>query len=143
MGSTAECHLQLLEHKVYSFARLCPERTFLSFCHRCHVAALFMSYKVNSNLNQCLFSELPSSSDRVRYTRPEAAAHPLQFEVSRCRTYKFSRCFLPAQTRVWNYLRHAVIDTGTLDRFKRVANRRLLPGVCFSVFRDAGACGDA
>ena len=38
-----------------------------------------MLYKVNSNPNHCLFSELSSASTRVRH------AHPLEFEVSRCR----------------------------------------------------------
>ena len=45
-GSAAEC-LQPLELKVYSVARLCPDQTFLSLCHRCHVATLCMLYKVN------------------------------------------------------------------------------------------------
>ena len=37
--SAAECHLQLLELQVYSVARLCPDKTFLSLYHRRHVAA--------------------------------------------------------------------------------------------------------
>ena len=128
---------------MYSVARHCPDQTFLSLCHRRHVAALCMLYKVNSNLNHCLFSELPSASVRVRHTRPEAAAHPLEFEVSRCRTSQFERCFLPAQTRVWNYLPYTVFDTGTLDRFKGAVNLWLLPEFVFQVFCDAGACGVA
>ena len=64
-GSAAECHLQLLGRQVYSVARLCPDQTFLSLCHRRHVAALCMLHKVNSNLNNCLFRELPSASVRV------------------------------------------------------------------------------
>ena len=40
-----------------------------------------------------------------------AAAHPLEFEVSRCRTSQFARCFLPAQTRVRNDLPYTVFDT--------------------------------
>ena len=51
-------------------------------------------FKVNSNSNHCLFSDLPSASTRVRQTRAAAAAHPLVFEVSKCRTSKFARCFL-------------------------------------------------
>ena len=38
-GSTAECHLQLLEREVYSMARFFPAQSFLSLYHRCHVAA--------------------------------------------------------------------------------------------------------
>ena len=40
-----------------------------------------------------------------------------EFEVSRCRTFRFARCFRPAQTRVWNDLPYTVLDTGTLDMF--------------------------
>ena len=83
-GSVAEC-TQLLERQVYSMARLCPDQNFLSLCHRRRVAGLIMLYKVSSNSNHCLFSELPSASTRVRYSRATAAAHPLEFEVSRCR----------------------------------------------------------
>ena len=42
-----------------------------------------MLYKVKSNSNHCMFSELPSASTRVRHAR---AAHPLEFDVSRCIT---------------------------------------------------------
>ena len=125
--SAAECHHQLLEGQVYSVVRLCPAQTFLSLCHQRHVTALCMWYKVKSDSNHCLFSELPSASVRVRYTRAAAAAHLLEFEVSRCRTYQFARCFLPAQTRVWNELPYTVFDTGTLDWFKGAVNRWLLP----------------
>ena len=71
-----------------------PDQTFLSLCHRRHV---------NSNTNHCLFSEIPSDSVRVRHTRAAAAAHPVEFEVSRCRTSQFATCFLPAQTRVQTF----------------------------------------
>ena len=48
-GSAAECHLQLVEHQVYSVARLCPDQSFLSLCHRHRVAGHSMLYKVNAN----------------------------------------------------------------------------------------------
>ena len=68
---------------MYSVARFYPDQTILSLCHRSHVAALCMLYNVNSNSNDCLFSELLSASFRVRHTRAAAEAHPLEFEVSR------------------------------------------------------------
>ena len=103
LGSATECHLQLLERQVYSVARLCPDQTFSSLCHRRHVAALCMLYKVNSNSNHCLFSELPSASVRVRHSKLRLQL-TLEFEVSRCRTSQFARCFLAAQTHVRNDL---------------------------------------
>ena len=117
--SAAERHLQLLERQVYSVARLCPDQSFLSLCLRRRVAGFSMLYKVNSNSNHCLFSELPSASTRVRHTR----AHQLEFEVSRCRTSQFARSFLPAQVRMWNDLPFTVLDSGTLDGFKGPVNR--------------------
>ena len=129
-GSAAECHLQLLERQVYSVARLCPDQSFVSFL----VAALCMLYKVNSNSNYCLFSDLPSSSVRVQHTRAAAAAHLLEFEVSWLITYQFARCFLPANTRVQNDLPYTVFDTGTFYGLKGAVNRWLLPRVVFFSF---------
>ena len=48
--SAAECHLQLLERQVYSVARLCPDQSFLSLCHRRRVAGLSMLYDVKFEL---------------------------------------------------------------------------------------------
>ena len=64
-GYAAECHLQPLERQVYSVVGLCHDQTFFSLCHRRHVAALCMLYKVNSNSNHCLVSEVPSASVSV------------------------------------------------------------------------------
>ena len=55
---------------------------------------------------------------RVRLTRAAAAAHPLEFKVSRCRTSQFANCFLSSQVRTWNDLPYTVFDTGMLDGFK-------------------------
>ena len=91
-----------------------------------------------------LYNELPSASVRVRQTRAAAAAHPLEFEVSRCRTSLFARCFLPALTPVCNDLPYTVFDTGTLEGLSKGAvNRWWLSWFCFSVFRGAGTCGTA
>ena len=121
-GSAAKCHLQLLERHVYSVVRLyCRSVIDFMLLHCVHIL-----YTVNLNSNHCLFSELPSASVRVRQTRAAAAAHPLEFEVSRCRTSQFARCFLPAQTRVWNDLPYTVFDTRTLDEFKWEVDRWLL-----------------
>ena len=75
----------------------------------------------------CLSSTYPNYG-------PAATAHPLEFEVSRCRTSQFARSFLPALTRVWNHLPYAVFDSGTLDGFKGAVNRWFLPRVVFFSF---------
>ena len=110
----------------YSVARLSPNKSFLSLFHRRRVAGLSMLYKVKSNSNHCLFSELQSASTEVRHTRAAAAAHPLDFEVVRCRMFQYASSFLPAQVPLWNDLSYTVFDTETLDGFKGVVNRWLL-----------------
>ena len=91
------------------------------------MAGLSMLYKVNSSSNHCLFSELQSVSTRIRHARAAAGAHPLEFEVSRCRTHQFARCFLPAHVRMWNDFSYTVFDNGTLDGFKGAVNRWVSP----------------
>ena len=97
-GSADECHLQLRERQVHSVARICSNQSFLSLCHRRHVAALCMLYKVNSNSNHCrLFIEPPPASVRARHTRAAAAVHTLELEVSRCRTSQYCNVFPASQ----------------------------------------------
>ena len=91
-----------------------------------------MLYKDNSNSNHCLLSEHATASTRVRHTLSAAAVHPLEFEVSRCRTSEFARSLLPAQVRMWNDLPYTVFDSGTLDGFKSAVNRWQYPRVVFS-----------
>ena len=124
---------------MYSVARLCPYQSFLSLCHRRRVAGLSMLYKINSNSNHCLFSQLPSASTRVRHTRAAVAARPLEFEVSRCRTCQIARYFLPAHFRMWNYLLYTVFDTLTLVGFKSAVP--LVASLnCVFFLRGAGVC---
>ena len=125
--SAAKCHLQLLDRQVYSVARLLNDHSFLSLCHRRRVAGLSMLYKVNSNSNHCLFSELPSASTIVRHIRAAAAANPLEFEVPRCRTSQFARSFLPGLVRLWNNLINTLFDTGTMEEFKGAVDHWLHP----------------
>ena len=138
-GTAAECHFQLLERQVYSVARLFPDQTFLSWCHRCHVATLCMLYKVNSNSNHCMFSELPSASVRVRRIRAATAAHPLEFEVSRCRkNVPICKVFPTCSDSIEDWP-----STGTLDGFKEQSIVGILPEfffLSFSWFRCLWGC---
>ena len=125
-GSAAECHLQLLERQVYSVAWLCHDQflVVMSSTPRCCTV-----YVVQSSFElESLFVQ----SDSICFcqsstNRAADAAHTLELKVSRCRTSQFARCFLPAQTHVWNDLPFTVFDTGTLDGFTGAVNRWLLP----------------
>ena len=81
---------------------------------------------IQTSIIVCLFSELSSASVRVWHTWAVAAAHPLEFEVSRCKTSQFARCFLPVQTRVCHDLLYTVFDTGMLYGFEEAVDRWLL-----------------
>ena len=96
-GQLLNVTFSFLSARCNSVAKLCPDQSSLLLCHQRRVAGLSMLYKVNSNSNHCLFSELPSASTRVQHTRAVAVAHPLEFEVPRCRMTQFARSFLPAQ----------------------------------------------
>ena len=108
---------------MYSVAWLGPDHSFL--CHRC-VAWYSMLDKDNANSEHCLFSELPSVTNRVRHTelRPQLIHCSLKFQgVERlnlqgvsCRP-RFECSNLP----------YAVFDTRMLGGFKGAVNRWLLP----------------
>ena len=112
---------------MYSVARLCPDQGFLSLCHLRRVAGLSMPYKVNSNFNHCLFTELPSASARVRQPELRLQLMHWSLKYQGVRTSQFARSFLPAQVRLWNDLHYTVFDTGTLDGLKGAVNRWLFP----------------
>ena len=126
-GSAAECQLQLLELQRVFGGQALSDQSFLSLCHRRRVAQLSVLYKVKSNSNQCQFRELPSASTRVRHPRAPVTAHPLEFEVLRCRTSQFARSFLTAQVQMWDDIPYTLFDTGTPDWFKDAVNRWLFP----------------
>ena len=85
-GSAAECHFQILERQVYLVARLCPDQSFLTLCHRHNVAGFIMLYKVNWNSNHSLYSELPSASTRIRHTEllPQIIHWCLKYQGVEC-----------------------------------------------------------
>ena len=115
-GSAAECHRQLLERQVYSVASLCPDQSFLSLCHRLRVAGLSMLYKVNSNSNHCLFSELPSAYTGVRHNRAAAAAHPQYHRTGGDRTVP--------QNRWWP---NSTTEQVVTEQYHRTGGDRTIP----------------
>ena len=127
-ASAAECQLHLLERQVYLVARLCPRQTFLS----CFIDVMLLhcvccTRLIRTRIIVCSVSFHLLLSEFDIPERAAAAAHPLELEVSRCRTSQFARFFLLAQTRVWNDLPCPVFDSGTLDGLKGAVNCCLVP----------------
>ena len=58
---------------------------------------LSMLYKVTLNSNHCLFRDLPSASTGVRHLELRLQLIQWEFEVPRCSSSTFGRCFLPAR----------------------------------------------
>ena len=89
--SAAECHLQFIELQVYSVVRPCPDQSFLSMCHQRRVVGLHEYVEQSEFELQSL--SVHRASICFYYVEFDI---PVDFEVSRCRTSKFTRCFLPA-----------------------------------------------
>ena len=82
-----------------------------------------MLYKINSNSNDCLLSELPSASVRLRHTGAAAAAHSLEFEVSGCDSCDLKYQSVPQggpDSCVERPYSYTVFDTGPIDGLKEV-----------------------
>ena len=119
---------------MYSVARLCPDHSFLSLHHRCRLAGLSILYKINANSNHCLFSELPSTSTRVRHT--ELGPQLIHWNL-KCQSVEppyLKRCFMPAQVQMWNDLPYTVLGTGTLDDSREQSTVGCFPELCFLQF---------
>ena len=131
-GQLQNVTFSFLNARCIRWPALCRSE-FLSLCHLRHVAWLNRFYKVNSNSNHCLFSELPSASTRVRHTRAAAAASRWSLKYQGVeRPNLLGLSYVPAQVRMLNDLPYTVLDTGTLHGFNGAVNRWLFPWVVFS-----------
>ena len=74
----------------------------------------YLYFNINSQ-GEVTICTKSSFVSRKSLTLAAAAAHPLELEVSWCRTSQFARCFLAPQDRMWNNLPNTVQDTATLD----------------------------
>jgi hypothetical protein len=124
-GSAASCHLRLLDGVVHRAAVLCRATTLCERSHRRNVSFLCMLYNIYANgshpLNRFLVRFVPR-----RVTRLAVLNHPSRFEVLRCHTEQFKRCFLPSTLMLWNSLDRFVFEGVGLCAFKHRANSHLL-----------------
>ena len=127
-GSAAEYRLQLLQLHMYSVARLCPDQSFLSLCHRRHVARLSMLYKVNSNSNDCSVTiHLVLTEFDILELPPQVIHRSLKYQI--CRMTFPTLCLA---TERWIGLR----EQSTIGCFP-------IAELCFLVFCGTGTCGVA
>ena len=124
-ASAAECHLQLVKRQVYSVARLCPNQSFLSLCHRrVWLGLVCCTRLILTLITVCSTSfHLPLLEFDILYLQPQLIHWSLRYQgVDRS-----NRSFVLAQVRMWNNLPYTMFNTETLDGFKGAVKRWLSP----------------
>ena len=124
-SSAADSHLKLLDSSLSTIKFLLPNLK-IDLWHRRLISSLCMLHKVYYCLAHPLHASLPDLSHPVRSTRQTAAANSVSFSSIRYNTNQYSRCFIPAATKVWNTLPSAVVESVDIQRFKVGANSFLI-----------------
>ena len=98
----------------------------ISLQHRRFISSLCMLYKIFHNPSHPLHSELPNLFHPRRVTRGSLSINSLSFSPMRFHTSQYSRCFIPATTKLWNELPSMIVEATELQKFKIGANAFLL-----------------
>ena len=101
-------------------------RLTISLQHRRFISSLCMLYKIFHNPSHPLHSELPNLFHPRRVTRGSLSINSLSFSPMRFHTSQYSRCFIPATTKLWNELPSMIVEATELQKFKIGANAFLL-----------------
>ena len=123
--SASEVHLKLLD-RVFNQIKFLLPSVVLKLEHRRMVGALSLMFKIASSNNHPLFNILPPPNQPSRTTRYSLNLNDRAFSVSLCRTTQFSRCFVPAVTRLWNTLPNCIVCSSDVGTFKSQVNSYLL-----------------
>ena len=124
-SSTADSHLTLLDKNLGACKVLISNLT-ISLQHRHFISSLCMLYKIFHNSSHPLHSELPTLFRPRRVTRGSLSINSLSFSPMRFHTSQYSRCFIPATTKLWNELPSKIVEATELQKFKIGANAFLL-----------------
>ena len=131
--SAADTHLKLLDHAV-SGARFITGGVFeCDIAHRRSVAVLCMLYKIWCNPVHPLNGALPGPYVPVRVTCGALIEHRYIYALHRCRTYQYSKTFIPLPVSLWNDLANPVFDGVGLMGFKSRAYAFLLAQAALSL----------
>ena len=85
-----------------------------------------MLYKIFHNPSHPLHAELPNLFHPRIVTRGSLSINSLSFSPMRFHTSQYSRCFIPATTKLWNELPSMIVEATELQKFKIGANAFLL-----------------
>ena len=126
--SAAPTHLNMLE-RVLNSARFIA-RTPLSLEHRRQVAAHCFFFKIFNNPNHSMHSRLPPLVNVVRRTRRAQRMNSYALtSILSPNTLQFNRSFLPKVIETWNFLPQSLVNSRSMDTFKRGVNRHFLAEV--------------
>ena len=124
-SSEADSHLKLLDRNLQARRFLIPKLT-ISLHHCRFISSLCMLYKIFQNPSHSLYSELPNLFSPRRVTRGSLSINSSSFSPVRFHTFQFSRCFIPATTKLWNELPSMIVEAAELQKFKLGGNAFLL-----------------
>ena len=124
-SSAADSHLKLLDKNLRACKFLIPNLT-ISLQHRRFINSLCMLYKIFHNPSHPLDSELLNLFHPRRVMRGSFSINSLSFSPMRFHTFQYSRCFIPATTKLWNELPSMIVEATELQKFKNGANAFLL-----------------
>ena len=124
-SSAADSHLKLLDRNLQACKILITNLTF-SLQHRRFTSSLCMLYKIFHNPSHPLHSELPNLFHPRRVTRGSLSINSLSFSPMGFHTSKYSRCFIPDKTELWNELPSMIVEAAKLQKLKLGANSFLL-----------------
>ena len=124
-SSAADSDLKLLDKNLRACKFLIPNLT-ISLQHRRFISSLCMLNKIFHNPSHPLHSELPNLFHPRRVTRGSLSINSLSFSPMRFHTSQYSRCFIPATTKLWNELPSMIVEATELQKFKIGANAFLL-----------------
>ena len=120
-SSAADSHLKLLDRNLQACKFLIPNLT-ISLQHHCFISLQCMLYKIFHNPSHPLYSELPNLFRPMRVTRGSLSINSLSFSPMRFHTSQYSRCFIPAITKLWNELPSIIVEAAEPQKFKLGAN---------------------
>ena len=120
-SSATDSHLKPLNKNLQACKFLISNLT-INTQHCCFISSLCMLYKIFHNPSHPLHSELPKLFHPKRVMRGSLSINSVYFSSMRFHTSQYSRCFIPATTKLWNELPSRIVEATELLRYKTGAN---------------------
>ena len=120
-SSQDDSHLKFLDKNLQA-CKFLIQNLAISLQYLYFIRSLCMLYKIFHNPSHPLHSELLNLLHPRRVTRGSLSTDSLSFSPIRFHTSQYSRCFIPASTKLWNELPCMILEATELQKFKLYAN---------------------